>query len=720
MNITISDSIMSKEVIANPSAASFEYEILDSDADILRTVRASSNRANPWIEPERLKLRHRIGRGPFGDVWLATHHLSTEDYDEYHEVAAKMLHPIKEDHVKIVLEKFNELYFKCQGDANVSWLHGISILNGRISIIMNLYEDSIGDKMAKLKEGRISLHDVLRYGINLAQGVLELHSKGFIVLNLKPFNVLLDDNDQAILGDVGIPSLLLGSSFLSSDVAQRFGTPNYMAPEQWEPEVGGPISFETDSWGFGCTIVEMLTGNQPWYGCPVGRIYQSVVEKHEKPHIPSGLPSSVENILNGCFEYDLRNRPLLVDILSVFKSSLNELANDGVWRYLGNVKVIAKSGCTGYTEWFLSKDHLQVGDMVRSRKPLNSCKSQNMDVPEGTVVGLERNADHGFVLVRVHGIHDPIRIHTSTVERVTFGLAAGDWVRLKGESRKHSAVGILHSINRDGRVDVGFIGLQTLWNGNSSELEMAESFCLGQFVRLKDNVSSPRFEWRHKRAGAWATGKISWIQPNGCLVVKFPGMLTFGNEASTYLADPSEVEVVDFRTCPGMVEMYQHVEDHHWAVRPVLIAFGLFTAFKLGILIGKKVRRNRKVNAIESEIQYLDSQNASSGTRRSSSAVNPGNPTWVPSVANILFKEGANTSNGREAIPSAVLPYTALKLKKLHLKCSLDSKGERGLDLCVRHFYLIEDRRKQQSKIFPSYLCCLKQMQNLNETNTAK
>ncbi|TKY58131.1 E3 ubiquitin-protein ligase KEG [Spatholobus suberectus] len=639
---------MSKEVIATPSVAPFEYEILDSDANVLRTIRASSNRTNPWIEPERLKLRHRIGRGPFGDVWLATHHLSTEDYDEYHEVAAKMLHPIKEDHIKMILEKFNELYFKCQGVANVPWLHGISILNGRICIIMNLYEGSIGDRMARLKEGRISLHDVLRYGINLVQGVLKLHSKGILILNLKPFNVLLNDSDQVILGDVGIPSLLLGSSFLSSDIAERLGTPNYMAPEQWEPEVRGPISFETDSWGFGCTIVEMLTGNQPWYGCPVGKIYQSVVEKHEKPNIPCGLPSSIENILNGCFEYDLRNRPLMVDILSVFQSALNELADDGGWRYLGNVKGVAKSGSTDYTEWFLSKDHLQVGDVVRSRKPFNACTSQNMNVPEATIVGLEHSADHGFPLVRIHGIHDPVRIHVSNLERVSFGLAAGDWVRIRDGDEKHSPVGILHAITRDGRVAVGFLGLQTLWNGNSSEIEMAESYCIGQFVRLRDNVSSPRFEWRRKRGGAYAAGRISWILPNGCLVVKFPGMLPFGNGPSTYLADPSEVEVVEFRTCPGMIEKYQHVEDHHWAIRPLLIAIGLFTALKLGISVGKKVRRNRKVNAIDSQSQYLDGKNASSATTtRSSSAINPGNKTWVPTVANMLFKEGGNTSSGR-------------------------------------------------------------------------
>ncbi|XP_068471552.1 protein KINASE OF THE OUTER CHLOROPLAST MEMBRANE 1-like isoform X1 [Phaseolus vulgaris] len=615
MNITLSGSRMSKEVIDAPSAAPFEFEILDSDSEIVRSVRDSSKRANPWIEPERLKLRHRIGRGLFGDVWLATHHQSTEDYDEYHEVAAKMLHTIEEDLMKFVIEKFNELYFKCQGVASMSWLHGISILNGRLCIIMNLYEGSIGDKMAGLKEGRISLHDVLRYGINLAQGVLELHSLGILILNLKPFNVILNENDQAILGDVGIPSLLLDSSFLSTDMDnKRLGTPNYMAPEQWEPEVRGPISFETDSWGFGCTIVEMLTGNQPWFGCPVGRIYQSVVEKHEKPNIPNGLPSSVENILSACFEYDLRNRPLMVDILSVFQSALNELANDGEWRYLGNVKVNPKSDSTVYTEWFLSKDHLQVGDMVRTRKLTNSCKPQNMDIPEGTVVSLECNTDHKFALVRVHGNDDPIRFHISSLERVTSGLVAGDWVHLRDENEKHSPVGIIHSINRDGSVSVGFLGLRAIWEGNSFELEKVKPYRVGQFVRLKDTVSSPRFEWCRKKGSAGAAGRISWIFPNGGLVVKFPGMLPFGNEANTYLADPSEVEVVEFRTCPGIIEKYQHVEDHHWAIRPVLVAFGLFTAFKFGILVGKKVRRNNKVNAVEIGSLIGQNQNANSAT----------------------------------------------------------------------------------------------------------
>ncbi|KAF2303816.1 hypothetical protein GH714_023582 [Hevea brasiliensis] len=628
---------MAGKVVPAQPPTSFEYELFEGDPEHLRTVVASSNYSTPWIDPAKLKLRHRIGRGPFGDVWLATYHQSTEDYDEYHEVAVKMLYPVKKDHVKVLLDKFDDLFSKCRGIEGVCLLYGISIITSKICIVMKFYEGSIGDKMARIKGGKLSLADVLRHGIRLAQGILELHAKEILVFNLKPSNFLLDENDQVILGEVGIPYLLLGIPLPSSDVSSRLGTPSYMAPEQWQPEVRGPVSLETDSWGFACSIVEMLTGVQPWCGMRVEEIYDSVVRKQEKPHIPEGLPPSVENVLSGCFDYDFRNRPLMIDILRVFKGSHNAIYGDGGWTGLGSETTSDKPSGSGYSEWFLFKDHLQVGDVVRSRKPPNARKSENMDVPEAIVVGLERHTDRdGFVLVRVLGIHDPLRVPISTLERVTFGLAAGDWVRLKKEDKKHSPVGILHSIGRDGSVAVGFIGVEAFWRGNSSELQMAESYCVGQFVRLKASVLSPRFEWPRKRRGAWATGKIWQILPNGCLIVKFPGRLSFGEEYSTFLADPAEVEAVSFKTCPGMVKKYQHLEDFHWAVRPLLVALGLFTAMKVGFLVGRKMGRSRgkklQSSVLLNDGQHMDGQSS-------------GNQAWFPpSVANIL---GVSTGAAR-------------------------------------------------------------------------
>ncbi|KAK1577005.1 hypothetical protein Q3G72_018363 [Acer saccharum] len=583
-------------------ASSLEDELHEGDSnDLLSTVAATPTQTSPWIDPASLNLKRWIGRGPFGDVWLATQ--SGDDFDEYHEVVVKMLLPLKEDCTQNFFDKFVEVFLKCREFQYVCWLHGISVIFGRICVTMKFYEESVSDRIAGLKGGKLPLPNILRYGIELAKGILELHSIGLLVLNLNPFNLLINDHDRLIIGDPLIPYLLLGISFADSEVALRLGTPNYMAPEQWEPKVRGPVSIETDTWGFGCIIVEMLTSIQPWFGKSVEEIYHSVVIKQEKPYIPSGLPPAVENVINGCFEYDFRNRPLMKDILQAFERSLNAVYSGGEWTGLGSRALTERSNVTGYSAWYLLKDHLQVGDIVRSRNPLNARRPPTLDDPRGSVVGLDSYSNRsGFVRVNVPGEQNPVIVQESALERVTYDLAAGDWVSLKDANTNHSSVGILHSVKRDGSLEVGFIGLETLWKGQFYEVQMAKPYYIGQFVRLKANVFTPRFEWPKKRGGGWATGRILQVLPNGCLVVGFPGRLVFGNESNSFLSDPAEVEVVSFNTCPGMVEKLQHIEDYHWSVKPVAIALGLFIAVKLGLSVGRNVSamlHNRQSNSMQ-------------------------------------------------------------------------------------------------------------------------
>lgn len=121
--------------VVNALSASFsEYEFLEVEDDKIRTMIAASNQRVPWIEPSNLKLRHRIGRGPFGDVWLATRYRSTEDCDQSYEVAIKMLHPIKQDDTRTLLDKFDYLYSKCQGLKYISSLQGISVISGKVRL----------------------------------------------------------------------------------------------------------------------------------------------------------------------------------------------------------------------------------------------------------------------------------------------------------------------------------------------------------------------------------------------------------------------------------------------------------------------------------------------------------------------------------------------------------------------------------------------------------
>lgn len=115
--------------------ASFEYELFEGDPDHLRTVVATPAPTGPWIDPASLKLKYRIGRGSFGDVWLATNHQSSVDYEEYHELAVKVLHPLNEDHSQKFMDKFEELFFKLRGLHGVCWLHGISIIDEKVPVL---------------------------------------------------------------------------------------------------------------------------------------------------------------------------------------------------------------------------------------------------------------------------------------------------------------------------------------------------------------------------------------------------------------------------------------------------------------------------------------------------------------------------------------------------------------------------------------------------------
>lgn len=124
---------MAGQVVANRPAPSFDFVIVGGSGES-STLIASPGQITPWIDPTTIKLRHRIGRGPFGDVWLATHHRASEDYEEYHEVAIKMLHSVKEKSISEVLNRFGDLLHKCQGLETVCCLHGLSVINKKVSL----------------------------------------------------------------------------------------------------------------------------------------------------------------------------------------------------------------------------------------------------------------------------------------------------------------------------------------------------------------------------------------------------------------------------------------------------------------------------------------------------------------------------------------------------------------------------------------------------------
>ena len=84
------------------------------------------------------------------------------------------------------------------------------------------------------------------------------HRRGLVHRDVKPANVLLDEDDHAYLTDFGITKQLSGDS---TQTGQLVGTLDYIAPEQIR---GEHVDGRTDCYSLACVLYEGLTGTPPF------------------------------------------------------------------------------------------------------------------------------------------------------------------------------------------------------------------------------------------------------------------------------------------------------------------------------------------------------------------------------------------------------------------------------------------------------------------------
>jgi serine/threonine protein kinase len=98
---------------------------------------------------------------------------------------------------------------------------------------------------------------------------------GFVYRDLKPENVLFDDNGHVKLTDFGYAKNLQGADRTSSFC----GTADYLAPEILKSQAYGK---SVDWWSLGCVIYEMLVSVSPFYNPHLKRMYRAIVNDEVK------------------------------------------------------------------------------------------------------------------------------------------------------------------------------------------------------------------------------------------------------------------------------------------------------------------------------------------------------------------------------------------------------------------------------------------------------
>jgi serine/threonine protein kinase/tetratricopeptide (TPR) repeat protein len=131
-----------------------------------------------------------------------------------------------------------------------------------------------GGSLADLlkKQSSMTIEQVVKTGIEIADALTRTHYLKIIHRDLKPANVLLTENGAVCLTDFGIAHVSNAEQL--TEAGRLIGTPAYLAPEVIN---GATASASGDIWAFGIMLFEMLSGQRPFVGETLSQLVASIL-----------------------------------------------------------------------------------------------------------------------------------------------------------------------------------------------------------------------------------------------------------------------------------------------------------------------------------------------------------------------------------------------------------------------------------------------------------
>ncbi|RME03292.1 MAG: hypothetical protein D6805_07050, partial [Planctomycetota bacterium] len=172
-------------------------------------------------------------------------------------------------------------------------------------------------------------HQIIQIAYQIAQALHFLHKKNYLHQDIKPSNILFNQN-QAKITDLGLTCL---QNQLTTNLANFYqgkihGTPLYMAPEQWDQTQLGKY---TDIYSFGATLFYLVAGHPPFQTNDAFQLYQ--MHKTSPPTFPQKkhiltYPQEFLNLILQCLQKSPSQRPTSFQYISKkLKKILQQLPN---------------------------------------------------------------------------------------------------------------------------------------------------------------------------------------------------------------------------------------------------------------------------------------------------------------------------------------------------------------------------------------------------------
>lgn len=248
---------------------------------------------------DRYEIIKSIGEGGMANVYLA------KDTILDRQVAVKVLRGDLSTDEKFIRRFQREaLSVSNLSHPNIVEVYDVGEEDGQYYIVMEYIE---GKTLKQLlyKRGALTLPEVIDIMTQLTDGLSHAHEAYIIHRDIKPQNIMIEDNGTVKITDFGIAMAVNATQFTQTNSVM--GTVHYLPPEQAN---GKGATVKSDIYSLGILMYELLTGSVPFKG-------DNAVEialKHMKEKLPSIrkqnplIPQSVENIVIKACAKNPRNR----------------------------------------------------------------------------------------------------------------------------------------------------------------------------------------------------------------------------------------------------------------------------------------------------------------------------------------------------------------------------------------------------------------------------
>jgi TolB-like protein/Tfp pilus assembly protein PilF len=269
-------------------------------------------------------LRHyliveKIGAGGTGEVFRA------RDQHLFRDVAIKVLPR------GTLITEWSRKHFRTEAlllsklnHPNVTTIHDFDTQHGVDFLVMEYIPGITLNK--KLATESLSEKEVIRLGIQLADGLTAAHEQGIVHRDLKPGNLRLTSDGRLKILDFGLASLRLpeGDGSIASETQTMAGTLPYMAPEQLS---GAKVDARTDIHAAGSVLYEMATGQRPFADVERSQLVSAILRQAPQPPttLNPRLSPDLARIITKCLEKEPENRYQSAKELAV---DLRRLARD--------------------------------------------------------------------------------------------------------------------------------------------------------------------------------------------------------------------------------------------------------------------------------------------------------------------------------------------------------------------------------------------------------